>query len=428
MVLYLWSAGFGLLILLLLVAATNTGLRMRSIVHVSSRLREKGRENELRWLTAHRDALSVATATLRTAVSLALVLVIVVLCERYEMTGVARNITSFVIAFVLISVFGVAIPATIARYAAGSMVAVSLPSLHALHIVSLPMLGGFAWVDGIVRRLVGAPPRTAALQADEMEKEILSVVSEGELQGAVDEQEKEMIESVIEFGDTDVGEIMTPRTDIVAIDKNATLADAKKLIAAEGHSRIPVFEETIDNILGVLYAKDLLPFADNDPFEVTRVMRSAPYIPDSKPVDELLQEFKDRKVHIAIVLDEYGGTAGLVTIEDIIEELVGEITDEFEDVEPDPIQRIDDQTVEVDARVRVDVLNHELDLTLPEHDDYETIGGLVFSSLGRIPQVGETCSLDDVQINVIEAEERKINRLRLNFATPREHRSNSESD
>ena len=237
-----------------------------------------------------------------------------------------------------------------------------------------------------------------------------------------------MIESVIEFGDTDVGEIMTPRTDIVAIDKNASLADAKQLIADEGHSRIPVFEETIDNILGVLYAKDLLPFADNDDFEVARVMRSAPYIPDSKPVDELLQEFNDRKVHIAIVLDEYGGTAGLVTIEDILEELVGEIADEYEDAEPDPIQRIDDQTVEVDARVRVDVLNHELDLTLPEHDDYETIGGLVFSSLGRIPQVGETCSLDNVRISVLDAEERKINRLRLEIAGPQERGHSDDGD
>lgn len=399
--------------LLLLSAIGNVGLRTRSVLVAAERLERIGKARELRWLTDVRKEISLVTATCRTITSLALVLDVFAICEEYGLVGTARYSTAFAAAFVLVLVFGVAVPAAFGKYATGAVIAAALPVYRPLHFVSLPLLRGLDAVDGIVRRIIGAPVPTPESEADDLEREILNVVSEGELQGAVDEQETEMIRSVIEFADTDVEEIMTPRTDIVAIERSTDLEKAKKVITESGHSRIPVYDDTIDNIIGVLYAKDLLLIDNGDDFDLSATMRSVPYIPDSKPLNDLLQELKDRKVHMAIVLDEYGGTSGLVTIEDIIEELVGEIVDEYEPAEPAALERIDEHTVEVDGRMSIDELNQKLNIELPEDDDYETIGGFVFSSLGRIPRVGEQCRHNNVHIKVIVAEERRINRLRV---------------
>jgi CBS domain containing-hemolysin-like protein len=233
--------------------------------------------------------------------------------------------------------------------------------------------------------------------------------------GAVNEEEQEMIESIMELRDSDVSEIMTPRTEIEAVEHIATLAEIKALIGRIGHSRIPIYEDNIDNIIGVVYAKDLLHVGDYENFDARQVMREALFVPETKNLRDLLHEFRTRKVHMAIVLDEYGGTAGLVTIEDILEELVGEIVDEYDEDEPEPLTRIDANTVDIDARMRVDELNEELGIALPEEDDYETIGGFVFSHLGHIPQAGERCTHENVEIEVIDAEPRRIIRVRLHI-------------
>jgi putative hemolysin len=282
-------------------------------------------------------------------------------------------------------------------------------------VVLAPVVTVLRPFDGLVRRLAGVPLQTAQSQAEDIEREILNVISEGEIHGAVDEEEKEMIESIIDLRDTDVEAIMTPRTDVAAAERRITLPELKALIAESGHSRIPVYDETIDTILGVLYAKDLLQLDADQPFDATKVMRTAIFVPETKLLRDLLHQFQEQKVHLAVVLDEYGGTAGLITIEDILEELVGEIVDEYEAEEPAPIRRIDETTVEVDARMRIEDLNDELRVTLPEDEDYETIGGFVFSTLGRIPTVGEGCEHDNIGIKVIAAEPRRITRLRLDI-------------
>lgn len=293
------------------------------------------------------------------------------------------------------------------------MIVRSLPILAALRAGLLPLVAVFTALDSLVRRLAGVRPRGANGYAEEVEQEILEAVSEGEKLGAVDEEEKEMIESVIELTDTRVAAIMTPRTEIVALPKEADLAAALETIRATGYSRIPVYEETIDTVLGILYAKDLLRRSEGAAFELRSAMRSALFIPETKPVRELLREFQRQQVHMAIVLDEYGGTAGLVTIEDILEELVGEISDEYEPSAAAAVQRIDERTVEVDARMRVDDLNEQLDLNLPEDQEFETIGGFVFGSLGRIPTVGEQFEHAGVVIVVLATDPRRILRLRL---------------
>ncbi|MCK4602564.1 MAG: HlyC/CorC family transporter, partial [Phycisphaerae bacterium] len=216
------------------------------------------------------------------------------------------------------------------------------------------------------------------------------------------------------FGETQAGEIMTPRTDIFALPVETPREKAAERIVRAGHSRVPVYEGDLDNIIGVLYAKDLL--APTDPPQqahLREIMRKPYFVPETKVLDDLLREFKARKVHIAVVLDEYGGTAGLVTIEDLLEEIVGEISDEYDADAVAPMNRIDSRTAEVDGRLYIDDLNDAMNLAIPEDEDYDTVAGFVFSELGYIPAVGEEVSSHGAKFTVLAADERKITRLRV---------------
>ena len=409
----LWLAG-GALVALVLLATLNLSLRLPSRARIADQFRKIGRNDLLERLVARRPGYMLATAVWRKAATLLLFWSVL----THTLSGEAsptRTTVGLVGVLLLAWVFGVAIPHAWAKYAGETMLARLLPVLDVLRWSAYPITAALHVFDPLVRRLAGVPVRDAQDYADELEREILDTVREMERQGAFDEDEKEMIESVIELRDTLVQEVMTPRTEMEAIPKSADLDTVRELIRTKGHSRIPVFEETIDTILGVLYAKDLLHLDPDEPFEPVKVMRKVPFIPETKHVRDLLREFQQQRFHMAIVLDEYGGTAGLVTIEDILEELVGDIADEYEEDVPEPIQRIDAHTVDVDARVRIDELNHELDIELPEDEDYETIGGFVFSTLGKIPIVGERCAHENIAIRVIGAEPRRITRVRLHI-------------
>ena len=332
----------------------------------------------------------------------------------------SRLLGAFGATLCVVVVFGIAIPNAWAKYCGEYLIVRLLPVLSFLRVVCFPLIVAMEVFDPVIRRLAGVPAYDAQARAKDLEHDLMSAVLEMEREGTVDEEEKEMIESVIELRDTLVEQIMTPRTDVVGISKDSTLDEIKVLIRDKGHSRIPVYSETIDTVLGAVYAKDLLHVHADEPFDITKVMRKIPFIPESKHVRDLLHEFQEQKSHMAMVLDEYGGTAGLVTIEDILEELVGEIVDEYETTEPSSIKRIDDHTVEVDARMHIDDLNDELDIQLPEDGDYETIGGFVFSTLGKVPRVGEQCSHENIAIQVIDAEPRRVKRLRLHITPPTE--------
>jgi putative hemolysin len=399
---------------LLYTATITLALRLPSRVRIAERLARSSRADLMdRLLSASAD-LALCAAILRAVFSLALTLVVLRMCEL-SMGGraLAQYTTAFIASLVLVLIFGVAIPSAWAKYAGEAVLAFSLPALLLLRKIFYPIVFLLSIFDGLVRRLAGVPHDDPADDLARLERELLDAVSEGEKLGAVDEEEKEMIESVMDLRDTDVASIMTPRTEIRGVEQNTPLTEIKDLIRQIGHSRIPVFEETIDNVVGIIYAKDLLHIENGHEFLVENIMRPAPFIPETKNLRDLLHEFQAHKVHMAIVLDEYGGTAGLVTIEDILEELVGEIVDEYDIEEPPPIARIDDDTADVDARVRVEEINEELEIELPEDDDFETIGGFVFSTLGRIPETGDSCAYGNVAIEVIDAEPRRINRVRV---------------
>lgn len=416
----LWVGLAGLLALTL-VSTLNLALRSPARARVAEQFARRGREHLFEGFLARRGQYLLATAALRSASVFVLFVTVLYRSEAGQARiGFGRILLACTVAGVLLLIFGVAIPYAWAKSSSEGLVVRFLPLLVVLRALCLPVIKFLELFDPILRRLSGAPVLDAQSTADELEQEILDVVSEGELHGAVDEEEKEMIESVIELGDTHVVEIMTPRTEIVALPAEADLPAVLDMIRTKGHSRIPVYEGTIDTILGVLYAKDLLGRTEEGPFQLRAVMRKASFIPESKLVRDLLREFQKQKVHIAIVLDEYGGTAGLATIEDILEELVGEITDEYETTSPAALKRIDETTYEVDARMRIDEINDQLNVLLPDDRDYETIGGFVFSTLGKIPKVGERCQFDNIGIQVLAAEPRRITRLLLKLVLSRE--------
>ena len=317
------------------------------------------------------------------------------------------------ISLAVLLVAAVGIPHALAAHAGEAILARSLQLLWVLLYVLYPVERVLTLIEFLVRRLLGKAEISDKEEAERMEQEILDAVSEGELHGAVDEEQKEMIESVFELHDTHVSEIMTPRTEIVALSADASHDEVRETIVRAGHSRIPVYEESLDQIVGVLYAKDLIHLSDSNDFDSRRMMRTVPFVPETKTISELLRQLRQEKVHLAIVLDEYGGTAGLVSIEDILEELVGEIDDEYDRHTPPEISTIDKDTLEVDARVHVDEVNDALEIEIPEDGDYDTIGGFVFSSLGKIPDKGEEFRHKNIHFLVIDAEPRRINRLRI---------------
>ncbi|MCJ8330159.1 MAG: HlyC/CorC family transporter [Lentisphaeria bacterium] len=230
--------------------------------------------------------------------------------------------------------------------------------------------------------------------------------------GMIEESTGKMIRGVLDLDETLVKEIMTPRVEMSAISIESAIDNVIKKIQDSGHSRIPIFTENIDDVIGIVYSKDILLKPDE---ELKNLMRKATFIPESKNVRDLLEEFQQTKNHIAIVIDEYGGTAGVVSLEDIIEEIVGEIADEFDEIEEEEIELkiSEDGSLELEARTPIEDVNDVLNISLPEEEDNVTIGGYVISEIGRIPQAGECIVLGKIEATIIDANERKINTLKI---------------
>ncbi len=256
------------------------------------------------------------------------------------------------------------------------------------------------------------------------EEELRTLIEAGARSGAIEEDEKERIRRVISFGDTEVRQVMTPRISIKAGDVSMSLSHLLDLVMESGHSRIPVYEGTVDAIIGIVHAKDLLPLlvlGETHP-DLRAVMRAPLLVPENRLVDDLLDEFRRSRTQMAIVQDEYGGTAGLATIEDLLEELVGEINDEYDDSEANadtpPLQTLDASTFLVDGRMAINDLNDLLALSVSD-EDYDTVGGYVFGLFGRQPDVGETLTNDGLHFTVTRTDGRRIEEVRLQRLEPR---------
>lgn len=308
------------------------------------------------------------------------------------------------------------IPQTIARLWATPIVYYTLGFWQLLARILGPFLACSMIIDTLMHRLANKTPRDT--KEESFGEEILTIVSEGHREGLLEEEAREMIEGVIEFADIDVSEIMTPRTEMVSIPQTLSWEEMLSLVIDKGHSRIPVTGETRDDIIGILVTKDMLTLLQSNQdlksLEWTELLREAYFVPETKPIDQLMQEFQQTRNHLAIVLDEYGGVAGLVTLEDVIEEIVGEIVDEFDVEEPETdFREIEPGIYETLGKVHIDEINEEIDTHLPEDEDFDTIAGLVFSRLGHIPQVGEHVDIDSIRLTVLEVTNRRIQLLRI---------------
>jgi CBS domain containing-hemolysin-like protein len=312
------------------------------------------------------------------------------------------------------------IPALLSRIWAEPFIARTWPIWRLASKVLAPLAGGSDLVERAVNRISGK--ETLNLDEEELEEEIREVVTEGQREGLIEEDAREMIESVMTLREVVVSEIMTPRTDMISISIDLDWDEALQQIIASGHTRFPVYGESHDQIVGILHIKDMLQELgrrQRGPHRpISELLRRPLFVPESKPVDDMLQEFQRSRNHIAVISDEFGGVSGLVTIEDVLEEIVGEIADEHDESSSEGIKPIDEHSCEALARVHIGEINEHLGLHLPEDEHFDTIGGFVFHQLGHIPHVGEELTFEGVKIKVLEAARRRIHRVAIEVLPP----------
>jgi CBS domain containing-hemolysin-like protein len=315
----------------------------------------------------------------------------------------------------LVFLLWLALPRSIARARGGALLYLCWGLLEVVQRMTVPVWNLASRIDGLVHRTAGVE-EPEARPGHELSSEILTLVDEGQRIGVIWAGGSRMIHGLLDLHDTDVSSIMTPRIDLVAIPVGTTLKDAIQLTMKCGYSRFPVIRDSVDDVIGVVYARDLLrSVADDADLEhetVESVARPPVYVPESQRIDALIDEMQKKKIQLAIVVDEYSGVAGVVTMEDIMEEIVGEISDEFDQDEPQLMHQ-KDGIIEADARAHIDDLNDQYQLALPEGADYDTLNGFLLTRFGRIPQQGESYQWRNVRLTVLEADERQLKRVRL---------------
>lgn len=299
--------------------------------------------------------------------------------------------------------------------------------LLALHRMVSPLSRLLARTMTSVQQRVSSD-RERGMSADDLR----AVAEIGEARGTLEEEERDLIHSIVEFGETTVREVMVSRLDVVALPTSASLQEALETIRSSGHSRLPLYVEHLDNILGIVYAKDLLPYLsqidDGKRVDWTRLARPPMFVPLGKKLDDLLKDFQSRKTHLAIVVDEYGGTAGLVTLEDLLEEIVGEIRDEHDLPEPLPYETVAPNVYRVDASLNLDDFLDDFDLDLDtDAFDFETLGGLFFHLTGEIPDEGDEATYGPLTLRVEEVENNRIKRVLVEVA-PRPVEADGEAE
>jgi CBS domain containing-hemolysin-like protein len=285
-------------------------------------------------------------------------------------------------------------------------------------IVFSPLTALFLSMSRTLSRVSGSDDMSKTVT----DEEIMTLIEVGQQGGTIEDEEKEMIYSVLQFGETLAREVMVPRPDITAVEIEQPLHEATRTILQSGHSRIPVYEREIDNVKGLLYAKDVLKlFLEGGSMQkpMRDLMRPAYFVPETKRADNLFEEMQERKIHLAVVVDEYGGTAGLVTIEDLLEEIVGDIRDEYDVNEAIEFTKIGEDEYVVDGGMNLEDLNQKLDINLP-NDDNDSIGGYIYSKLGHVPEVGEVVEEPNLMMRIDEVENRRIRKVYMVKRTPPE--------
>jgi putative hemolysin len=329
--------------------------------------------------------------------------------------GLAVAIITIVLALITL-VLGELVPKSIGLAHSERIALLVARPIDFLARLAGPLVRFLVWITNLIAKPFGGRPRRGMPIVTE--EEIKTLVDAGEEGGVIEEEEKEMIYSIFEYGDTVAREVMVPRMDVLAIDVGTPLLDAMDAVIHHTHSRVPVYQEGIDNVLGILYAKDLLKVlhekgrAGANEVRVADILRPAAFTPESKKVSELFEEMQKRRIHMAIVIDEYGGTAGIVTIEDILEEIVGEIQDEYDQAEELEIQPAGKDEWLINARANLGDINAALHVHFPV-DEADTLGGFIYMQLGKVPLPGDEVRHENVLMKVVNVAGRRIGKVRV---------------
>ncbi|MBX3467286.1 MAG: HlyC/CorC family transporter [Planctomycetes bacterium] len=377
---------------------------------------DKARLARLRTLLEDEDQLVLAVTALRgiaTTLGLVALTATVVAAAGGGLVAWAEAVGLGVVVFVA---FGHLVPHAIGERRAEPVIIRCLPSVDAMRLVATPLLWVFTALNRLALRAANVDEED---EAEEIKDEILSAALAGENEGVIDEQTKDVIKNLIEFRDVSVGEVMTPRPDIVAVDAGEDVEVVLKKALEHQFSRLPVVDRSLDRVIGIVMVKDLFRAAlERRPVDLRSLSRPPMFVPETKKVADLLKELRGRKTHMAMVADEYGGTAGLVTIEDCIEEIIGEIEDEHDTDERPPIRRVSEVEADLDAKVPIDEVNEELGTKIPEEEEVETIGGFITMRLGKIPVKGDKVALNGYLFTVTDADERRVRRVHLRMNVP----------
>ena len=398
----------GCLVLAFVFALFENALQHHSRVRLTEEAKGKGLADAIDKVLLREDEILFASKVGRGIAQIVAIATIVVFLVRTEATGLGVVMWAMAGTAVYL-LLNVAAPYILGRRAGHIILHRGLlPYSRAIAM----LLPGATLLRAVATKLMRAGPDPSP--EEEAKDELLSAAEEGAREGALDVKVKEMIEGVMDLGEVTAEQVMTPRTELVCVPVGTTVEQAIERSMERGLSRLPVYRGTPDEIVGVLYMKDLLPYLGRGEIPVIeRIVRRPLFVPQSKNVGELLTEMKAGQVHLAIVLDEYGGTAGIVTIEDILEEIVGEIADEHEQATGVAVVPIGKDQATVDGRTHVDDLNKVMNLDVPEGEEYETVGGLLFTMMGRVPEQGEQFDLNGVRFTILEADERRINRVKV---------------
>lgn len=321
-----------------------------------------------------------------------------------EQSGI---LVSTIAVTIIVLIFGDAIPKTTASHHAEKISFMSAPSIKVISWILAPFVIALSWITSSFGRLVGARPVGMSLVSEE---EIRAMINVGSQSGAVEKSEAEMLHKVFEFGDRPAREIMVPRTEVIWIEKGTLVSDFFKIYVEHPFTRYPVYENRIDNVIGVVSSKDLLMSLAKGACDISEtiddIIRPAYYAPEGKRISELLAEMRDNNIHMCIIIDEYGGTAGIVTLTQLVEEIIGDVKDELYQMDKD-FEIINETTFQVAGGMQIDEANEEMELGLPE-GDYETVAGFVLKRLGHIPKTGEQLKYKNLKLTVTRMEGLKI--------------------
>ena len=318
----------------------------------------------------------------------------------------AATVSTIVLTLVVLT-FGEITPKTMAKNAPESFVMFSAPIISVMTVIFAP----FNYVFKLWQRLLSKIFK----QKDDQgitEEELISIIEEAEEEGDIDEEESTLIKSAIEFGDLEVGDIFTPRIDITSLNVNATKETVEATFTESGYSRIPVFEDDLDNVIGILYYKDYYAHAMSGRVDIKELLKPAIFVPKTQNVNDLMKELQEKQLHMAIVTDEYGSTAGIITLEDIIEEIVGDIWDEHDEI-VEEIKEVGEGVLEVSGMANIEKLCDELDIERDEESDSSTVNGWAIDILGKIPEEGDSFEQDGLAVEVLKMDGRRIETLRI---------------